>query len=278
MFVLAGCYTGPMQPPGWYPDPYGRRPYRWWDGEQWTAYAGAETVDWDPTEPDQPDALPAAPKAIGVAAAGFVAGLAATVAATEALDDESVAVQMGLSALALWTGLIAAWLLVRLRARDSSIDFRFRWSDVGFGLAGSLVGRVLAGVAISPVPFPDQRLRDLDDGVASESLSGTGWIVLILVTCVGAPLVEEIFFRGLVQRRLVSRLGVVPGIVIASVLFGAAHLIGWEGPLSLASAWAIAAAGGVLGVLYHLTGRLGTAIAAHAWFNAQAMLVIALFG
>ena len=33
--------------PGWYPDPFGRFPTRWWDGEAWTAYATDGEVRWD---------------------------------------------------------------------------------------------------------------------------------------------------------------------------------------------------------------------------------------
>jgi membrane protease YdiL (CAAX protease family) len=103
-----------------------------------------------------------------------------------------------------------------------------------------------------------------------------GWVALVLVVCVGAPVVEELFFRGLLQTRLVGRLGVVWGIVVTSVLFGAAHLIGWVGPITFVYATSIAAAGLVLGTLRHLTGRLGTSIAAHCIFNAQALILLAL--
>jgi membrane protease YdiL (CAAX protease family) len=96
------------------------------------------------------------------------------------------------------------------------------------------------------------------------------------VVCVGAPIIEELFFRGLIQTRLVGRFGTVAGIGITSVLFGAAHLIGWAGPISLVYALSIAGAGVALGTMRHLTGRLGTSMMAHSFFNAQALLALAL--
>ena len=102
--------------------------------------------------------------------------------------------------------------------------------------------------------------------------------MVVLVVCVGAPLVEELFFRGLLQPRLVGLLGVVPGIVAASCLFGAAHLIAWQGPITLAYALGVAGGGLVLGTLRYLTGRLGPSTVAHALFNAEALLAVAFLG
>ena len=98
--------------------------------------------------------------------------------------------------------------------------------------------------------------------------------MLAVVVCIGAPLIEELFFRGLVQTRLVDRYGAAVGIGVTSVLFGAAHLIGWVGPITFVFATAITGAGIVLGLLRHLTGRLGPAILAHVCFNTQALVVV----
>jgi membrane protease YdiL (CAAX protease family) len=99
--------------------------------------------------------------------------------------------------------------------------------------------------------------------------------VLVVVVCVGAPLVEELFFRGLLQTRLVGRYGPVIGIGITSMLFGAAHLIGWQGPITLVYALGVAGGGVALGTVRLITGRLGTSILTHCFFNAQALLAIA---
>jgi membrane protease YdiL (CAAX protease family) len=149
------------------------------------------------------------------------------------------------SQLGLWIGLFAACLLVSRRRGTGSVlrdfDFRFRWVDLGYGLAGAVAGRLVSAA----------------------------------FACIGAPLIEELFFRGLLQTRLVGRFGVVPGIAVASLLFGAAHMINWQGIDTFTYAWAIAGGGLVLGVIRHVTGRLGPAIVAHAIFNAIALLAIA---
>jgi membrane protease YdiL (CAAX protease family) len=263
---------------GWYPDPFGHARFRWWDGERWTeqaADAAAEVPeDIDPGLPGLGVA------AFGMVAAGALAvGIAAWLSAAD--DPGGRTAALILSELGLWGALVASCVFVSHRRGTGSLvrdyAFRFRWIDLGFGLAGSIVGRVLAGMAVAPIPFPAKSLRDADRTVLGEPTHGAmAWTVLVLVTCVGAPLIEELFFRGLVQTRLVGRYGPVVGIGVASVVFGAAHLLSWAGPESLAYAWAIAFGGLVLGTIRHLSGRLGPGIVAHAFFNLQAVLAVAL--
>ena len=76
--------------------------------------------------------------------------------------------------------------------------------------------------------------------------------------------------------RLETRLGAASGIALTSLLFGAAHLIAWQGPWTLVYAWAVAASGLVLSLLRHVSGRLGAPMAAHAFFNAQVMAIVVL--
>ena len=274
--------------PGWYPDPFERLPFRWWDGERWTEYAGGAGgahVQWDAAPVEARVPVEPGLRGIGVAALGcaLAAALAVGIAAwlSAAGDPGGRPAALALSELGLWSGLVGACVFVSRRRGTGSLirdyAFRFRWIDLAFGLAGSLVGRLMAGVAMAPIPFPARSLRDADRKVLGAHTHGVmAWTVLVLITCVGAPLIEELFFRGLVQTRLVGRLGPVPGVVLASLLFGAAHLLAWAGPESLAYAWAIAVAGLVLGTLRYFTGRLGPGIVAHAMFNAQALLLVAL--
>jgi membrane protease YdiL (CAAX protease family) len=270
---------------GWYPDPFARLAFRWWDGNGWTAYAAAadQAVQWDPGPLEEH--VEVGPGLPGLVAAllGALVGLGLSIAVVVVLDaldrpgDDTEA--MVLSQLGLWSGLVGACIWVSWRRGTGSIfrdfDFRFRWADLGYGAAGAVAGRLVSAAFAAPLPVSARRLRDLDRSAFGDQ---TPWLVLVVITCVGAPLIEELFFRGLLQTRLVGRLGVVPGIAVASVLFGAAHMINWQGVDTFVYAWAIVGGGLVLGIIRHVTGRLGPAIVAHAIFNGIAMVLIALLG
>jgi membrane protease YdiL (CAAX protease family) len=277
----------PRSLPGWYRDPFGRFPARWWDGEGWTAYAADGEVRWDAASLHKEPAHPAAPPGLGIAIVGFGCGVGLSVAGLAALagagGDASRATELLVGSLGLWLGLTAACVYVSRRRGTGSLrrDFNvsFRWHDLGFGLAGSVVARILAIAAVIaiPLPIPTRRIGE-SERVVFEGASETGLelAVVVLVVCIGAPLFEELFFRGLVQGRLETRLGAASGIAVTSLLFGAAHLIAWQGPWTLVYAWAVAASGVVLGLMRHVSGRLGAPMAAHAFFNTQAVVIVVL--
>ena len=80
----------------------------------------------------------------------------------------------------------------------------------------------------------------------------------LLFTCVA----EEALFRDLIQQGVASRSKPWLGLLVASLLFGAAHLAG--GPLLVLLA---ALAGACYGLAFLLSGRLSVAIAIHFLFN-----------
>ena len=80
----------------------------------------------------------------------------------------------------------------------------------------------------------------------------------LLFTCVA----EEALFRGFIQQGMASRSKPWLGLLVASLLFGAAHLAG--GPLLVLLA---ALAGACYGLAFLLSGRLSVAIAIHFLFN-----------
>ncbi len=90
-------------------------------------------------------------------------------------------------------------------------------------------------------------------------------IVMAGVTaCVGAPVVEEIFFRGLLYRSLRNRLGVAPACLIASAIFGLLH---WQYPLVIRPE--LVFFGVIACLLYERTGSLFPGIAMHAFVDAS---------
>ena len=92
-------------------------------------------------------------------------------------------------------------------------------------------------------------------------------VVLILIVAVGAPLVEELFYRGILQRSLVDRFGPVIGIGIASLVFGAVHF-------SWAELLPLTVVGAGFGILAHRYGRLLPAIIAHMMFNSMVLIIL----
>jgi membrane protease YdiL (CAAX protease family) len=86
---------------------------------------------------------------------------------------------------------------------------------------------------------------------------------------VGAPLCEELVFRAGLQTMLVRRLGVRAAVVVASLLFAAAHFV--QAPTPLAALTFLPSL--ALGATYAATGRLRHAVALHACFNAFWWLV-----
>jgi membrane protease YdiL (CAAX protease family) len=93
--------------------------------------------------------------------------------------------------------------------------------------------------------------------------------MLAVVVIVGAPVVEELFFRGLVLRSLQRRFGDGWAVAGSAVAFGLAHFE----PLQLP---ALVVLGVVLGVLALRTGRLGPGMFAHGAFNAITIIALAL--
>ncbi|WP_298334455.1 type II CAAX endopeptidase family protein [Ferrimicrobium sp.] len=103
---------------------------------------------------------------------------------------------------------------------------------------------------------------------------GEGLIVIAFVLVIGAPVCEEIFFRGLTLAVLRDRLGrfgpvlrATLAILGSALLFALAHFE----PLQFAGLFAV---GCVFGGLMWRTKRLGTSIIAHATFNLVALLAL----
>lgn len=155
--------------------------------------------------------------------------------------------------------------------------FSFSSSDIplGFGLGAACLG---VAVAISltwtflagEAPERTQLFPD------SPSLAV--FFVLLLVVGVGVPVVEEIFFRGLVLRSLMKR---KPGrvkspILVSSVLFGVLHVqeISFFG--LVVAPLLVTLIGVVFAVAAIKTGRLGAPIVGHAVYNST-VLTLATF-
>jgi membrane protease YdiL (CAAX protease family) len=108
-----------------------------------------------------------------------------------------------------------------------------------------------------------QRARDLWDRA-----DGVWLIVLVAVVAIGAPLVEEIIYRGMIQQALHSRIDDALAVVLSALFFALIHLQPVEIP-------GLFAFGLVVGICFMRTGRLGMPILVHVGFNATGLLLVA---
>lgn len=178
--------------------------------------------------------------------------------------------------MGLWVGF--AGLPIALSwtrgSRSLALDFGFRFDlrkDLPMGLVLGLVGQyVLVNVIYQPlrlvshhwytkVSDPAERLTGLGHG--------PGIVLLALTVCVGAPICEELFFRGLTYTTLARRSRPVVAIVGSGALFALMHLQPLQFP-------ALLAFGCLLGYFRARVGRLGPTIIGHMVFNGAALLAL----
>ncbi|MEY3733965.1 MAG: hypothetical protein RL347_1324 [Actinomycetota bacterium] len=166
-----------------------------------------------------------------------------------------------------WVAL-AGWPLLTTKFQGNGpvidLGLRLTWRDLGWGVIGG-VAALMAGGAIAlllQAVFGEFSSAAADVG---EQLRDEGPLlaVVIFALCVaiGAPIAEEIAFRGMAYNALAKRgLSTAWVIAITTVAFSLFHLEPIRAPILLAS-------GLVLGILRWRTRSLGAPIVAHAVNN-----------
>jgi uncharacterized protein len=144
--------------------------------------------------------------------------------------------------------------------------------DLHWSLSAGLVGIV---AAIPPLAFFIWTLnsnlqtcshhRKLFESLL-RPLFGKWSILQLLVISLIAGISEEAFFRGAIQGSLTDRVGVIPGLVLASAAFVACHLLTW----TYASIAALI--GLYLGLLWIWTSNLLTPMVTHAIYDFAALV------
>ncbi|MGH9288829.1 MAG: lysostaphin resistance A-like protein [Acidimicrobiales bacterium] len=221
---------------------------------------------------------------LGDAALGWVLaqiGGAIAVAIVLAINDDIVDFEdlslawVAVAQLGLWIGMLGVPLVAsKLKGQGPVRDYGLRsegWdAPVGFA-AGVLTQLLLIPLLYGPIFWlTDLDANDLEDparGLSDRATGTLGVTMLILIVGIGAPVVEEIFYRGLLQRSLERRFGVWPAILGSALLFGVSHF-------QLLQLPALVLFGIVLGLLAQRTGRLAAPIAAHIVFNMTTVLFL----
>ncbi|HEY4377715.1 MAG TPA: type II CAAX endopeptidase family protein [Acidimicrobiales bacterium] len=193
-----------------------------------------------------------------------------------ATSDRLPITMIALSYPPLWLGFVGVPIFVAWKKGNGWIrDFRvrFAWPDLGIGVAAGVLSQL---VLVPLVSKPFQLLFNKTNAelthpakVLADKAHGAhlGAFLLVLVVVIGAPLAEELFFRGLVYRCVERRLGPMWAIGISAVVFGLTHFEGIQTP-------ALIAFGAVLGYLVYRTDRLGTSVFTHMAFNGVSMIAL----
>jgi membrane protease YdiL (CAAX protease family) len=174
-----------------------------------------------------------------------------------------------------WVGYLGVplWAARRWGGAREVLGWAWRPIDVPLGLVCGVATQAAIWLVIY---WPLELLvDDLDAGAEAREVvdrgEGFGILLVVLLAVVGAPVVEELFFRGLAQRTLLARMATPAAVAATSALFAATHFQ----PLQFAG---LLVFGVVAGVLAARTDRVAPAIAAHVGFNATAVAALLLTG
>jgi membrane protease YdiL (CAAX protease family) len=260
-------------PAGWYPDPSGAG-MRYFDGRIWGP-PPAPVATFVEREPHPRLPLRAAVGALAILTTSLVVGKLLIGVLVE-LDWPVLTYVVILATIAYGPSLVWCWYVRRRWAggRVAELGWRFRWSDLGWGpltwlaAVGTQVA-VAALVLVLGVP-----LSSNVDGVAELDVDRAYLVATVITAVVAAPVVEELVFRGVVMRGMLSRLGPFLTIPVQGVLFGVAHVDPVRGAGNVGLAVVLSGVGIALGVAAYLARRIGPAVVAHAIFNGVVMVIV----
>lgn len=112
------------------------------------------------------------------------------------------------------------------------------------------------------------RLKGAADVLDIFGKTNAGLIITVILVVILAPVVEELVFRGLLQRWIATKTSAVLAITFSSLAFALYHLSFWAAPLNLAL-------GATTGFLAQKCKTLYPAIVLHVLYNAT--LIVAAF-
>ncbi len=176
----------------------------------------------------------------------------------------------------LWGCLLGIPIVATLRKGNGPVRdlwLRMRPVDVPVGLAIGVAAQfVLVPLIYIPILklIGDQDVSGVARQMTDRATDPFGVVMLLLIVGIGAPVAEEVFFRGLTQRAFDRRWGRWVALFATAAIFAFTHFQALQFP-------ALFIFGLVLGAMVYATGRLGTSIWAHLGFNLVAAVTL-VFG
>jgi hypothetical protein len=207
------------------------------------------------------------PWGLGDALIGICAGFTGSIVLGTILGvtgHPSLGVQFILN-LPLWAAFLAVpiWA-TRSRGAGPKLDLHLQVRPID-ALALVVGGVVQVVVGWAYLPFVSNRELEKPAQTLAHSAHGTpAKILLALMTCLIAPALEELFYRGLILQAVRRRLPDWSAVLAVALVFAAMHFEALQLP-------GLFVFGAVAGTLCVRTDRLGPAVLAHMGFNAVAL-------
>ncbi len=183
---------------------------------------------------------------------------------------------LALLQIPLWAGYLGAVVFAGSKGRGVITDFglRMRAFDAPLGLALGIFCQLLVlPLLYAPIFFLTGTDKEALSRPAEQLAEGTdgnfSWLLFALLVGILAPVVEELFYRGLLLKALEKRrMPVWAAVLVSSIIFAGMHMQTLQFP-------GLLLVGLVAGTLAAITGRLGPSIWLHIGFNMTT--VVALF-
>lgn len=171
--------------------------------------------------------------------------------------------------------IILVWGIVFFRYPGGNWgQLGFRGSSRSKTLFWGILGGIILWLVSAFVDFISARFL-LAGGYLSSAVelvqqaeSWTGLLAPLLVTGIVTPLAEELFYRGLIFQTLKTRLGLAPGVVISSLVFGLFHFnLAWQMIMPFLG-------GIVLALIFQHSNSLPASIIAHLILNSGKLIAV----
>lgn len=165
------------------------------------------------------------------------------------------------------TGKMKQW-------RDTLYLKNFRFKNVAMGFfVGLSLFVILQAVSIG-ISMSGGKIESSNTSSDLEAIDGfTKYIVLFFIVPFIVPLVEELFFRGVIfgffnKSGIQSKkLSLIVGMLLSAIMFGTAHFQGFDSPTGVFVVFLTATIGAVNCWLVYKTDSIYTAYACHAGYN-----------
>lgn len=200
----------------------------------------------------------------------LVLALVAVVFGDEGFPDSTPIWLLVVSSALIWVGYGVGTVVETIRTgAGPEVELGIK-APLWMYLVAAILG-ALTQVGLLPVLYwPILKLApNLNVGGAAESLvadydSVIEIAIFTLVAVVAAPIVEELFYRGLLLRGLTHYMHPAYSVVLSALIFAVIHF-------QLAQLPGLFMFGLIAGMIVYYTGRVGVSIVLHMAFNLTAV-------